>query len=449
MESRHFIKEFLSIAIPIICQYFLATSLNLIDTMMVGQLGDQSIAAVGIGNQIFFVINLFLLGIGSGVGIFVAQFLGNQNHRGVNKTIILGQCIALVVTISATVIILGFGQTIMGWFTRDRVVVDLGTSYLKTVSYTYIIMGITSVFSAASRSAGNSKLPMVASFAGVSVNTIGNYILIFGFGNIPALGVKGAALATVLARGVEWMVLVAFIYTKYEIVAVRLRDAFSISHTFIRGFLGQIGVLILKDSIWGFGATLYIAIYARMGTEAVASVNVVNSIRGLCFVLLMGISNAAIVMIGNQLGQNKSQLAYRYALAFQKLTVGASILVAVTLTVFRSHLIGLFNVSPVVRDNMNLIILVFSTFFFVEGYNMVTVLGVLRSGGDNKFCLYMDLLAVWCIGLPIAFVGAFVSKLPVYWVYGLILFQELFKFVLLLRRTISKKWINNIVEHIE
>lgn len=440
-----FKKAFLAIAVPVTLQYLLRSSLNLIDTVMVGQLGDTAIAGVGIGNQIYFVMNLFLLGITSGMGIFVAQFYGKGDEENIKKVTGLGLGMTALIALLFSVVAYFWNEHLMGFFTDDRAVIELGSSYLKIVSFSYFATGVTAVFSTVTRTTGKPNMPLIASIVGILMNSIGNYLLIFGIWQFPQLGVDGAGIATVIARLVECSIIVIAVYKYHTLASIKLKHVFKVSLEMIRRFFKQSFILIIKDATWGIGVTLYVVIYAKMGTDVVAAVNIINTVRTIAFVLMMGIAGASSVIIGQELGAGRVDNAYDMAGQIQKVTVMVAIISGVLVMVSKSWVLSLFNISDVVYQNADGLLMIFSLFFVFESYSMTSVMGILRSGADNKFCMYMDFVAIWIIGLPLAYISGILLHLPLMVVYVCVLSPELFKNVVLFKRIRSKRWMNNIV----
>lgn len=444
-QQQAFNRALITIALPVSLQYMMLTSLNMIDTIMVGQLGDKAIASVGIGNQVYFLLSMLLLGVSSGSAIFVSQFYGKNDEANIKKVVGLSLLLAII---SASLYFLGvffFNQGIMQLFTIDPTVILLGSQYLKIVSLSYVVTAITTVFSSVSRSTENAKLPMRASFTAVILNTILNYIFIFGLGSLPALGVVGAAIATVISRLIELLIILYGVYHKQNLVAVKLKHLVTFSKTLFNRFVQQSSTIIIKDLIWGVGTTVHMIIYARMGTESVASINLLNTIRSIAFVLIMGLSNACIVLVGKKIGESSFDVAYQFALKFRNMTLGIAMALGFVLWAVRHIVLMPFNISATVYDHTATMLMIFSLTFAIEAYNMISVLGILRSGGDTKFCLYMDLVAVWVIGLAMALIGGILLKLPIPMVYAMVFAQEIFKAILLTHRIKSKKWIRSLV----
>lgn len=421
------------------------TSLNMIDTIMVGQLGDNAIAAVGIGNQVYFLLSLLLLGISSGCSIFVSQFFGNKDYDNIKNIVGLALLLSFVCAFLYFLIVFVFNLSIMKIFTRDSKVIVLGSQYLKLISLSYVITAVTSIFSTVSRSTENAKLPMFASFTAVILNSLLNYVFIFGVAFIKPMGVSGAALATLISRIIEFLIITFGIYSSHSLVAISRKHLLNFNKKLLERFMSQSGIIIIKDVIWGAGATVYAIIYARMGTPAIASINLLNTFKSLAFVLIMGLSNACIVMVGKKIGENNSKLAYEFAIRFRRLTIIVSLVIGSIFFMIRPILLKPFNISPLVYNNAFNLLMIFSITFVFEAFNMISVMGILRSGGDTKFCLYMDIVAVWLIGFVMAFIGGVVFKLNIEAVYAMVLSQELFKGYLLYKRVHSKKWINRLI----
>jgi putative MATE family efflux protein len=443
--DRSFLRRFFQLAVPVTLQYFFAASLNLVDNVMVGQLGAVELAAVGLANRVYFLLLLFLLGVSGGASIFASQLWGQRDVASIRK--ILG----LSVSIAGTAGLLFFGAgafasvPILRIFSDDPAVVAEGSRFLAISSVSFVMLAITSCYAAVLRSTGEVKLPMMVNVVALVVNTALNYVLIFGLFGMPRLGVAGSAIATVIARAVETAALLWFSYSRRLVVAARLSELTGISADLARRFVLATGTVVTKDMIWAVGVTIYMAIYARMGTDVVASLQIVFTIQQLATVFFNGISSAALVMVGNRIGAGDERSAYAYAKRFLVITllVGAAIGL---LTVLGSGLIlAPYRVPAQVTADARSLLFVFAAFLAISTFNTVAVVGVLRAGGDTLFCLIMDLVAVYVIGMPFAVIGALVLKLPVATVFACVTLQEVFKFALCLKRVISRRWINNLV----
>jgi putative MATE family efflux protein len=444
-----FYKNLFRIAIPITIQNLIMSSLNFVDTIMVGQLGETNIAAVALANQLFFLIALFLFGVGSGASVFVAQFWGKKDVINIRKVLGLSMLCSVVVSVLATLIVMTFPEVVLSLFTKDTEVIRISASYLRIVCFSYIPTSITFCFASTLRSTGQSKLPMIASAVALSVNTVLNYIFIFGKLGMPAMGARGAAVATVIARFAEAILILGVVYSLKLTPAASFRELFAFSRDFAVRFFQVVIPVIMNEVLWSTGVTMYTVVYGRMGTNILASINIASAIEGISFVLFRSMSNACAVLVGNKIGEGDEQTAFTYSLRMAILGPALGIAVGLILFFSSGNLLVFYNVTEQVYENARIILRIFSFIIPLKVFNMINIVGILRSGGDTKFSLILDTFGVWFIAVPLAFVGGLVYHLPVYIVYVLVNLEEIFKFSLGLKRFISKKWINNVIVQME
>ena len=444
-SDLNFYKYFFSLAIPIVIQSFMAASLNMIDNVMVGQLGDASIAGVGLGNQVFFVLQLFLIGVGTGASLFAAQFWGKKDSSNIKRVLGFSLLVGLGISGLYFLAVVLMPGKIISIFTGEQDVIREGADYLGAVSFSYLVTAFNFCVASVMRSVGRVRQPMIANVAGIAVNTVLNWMLIFGKLGMPALGVKGAAIATVIARGVEMLVLLVFIWPKKKKLRVLLGEMFTFNMAFVKRFFAISSVMILKDVIWGVGVTVYMVIYGHMGKEVVAAFNIVQAVRRLSTVLFAGFANACLIIVGNLLGASNFSQSETDVKRIVKLTIVTGLAVGVLIVVLRPLIILPYDVSAEVKEIVSNLLLITGFIVTAAVINMVVVMGVLRGGGDANFSLVMDLLAVYVVGLPLGLLAAFVWKLDVYGVFIMINIQEFFKVALLYFRVRSRKWQRNLV----
>jgi putative MATE family efflux protein len=443
-NDKKFFKSMLKLAVPIILQNLILSSLNLVDNIIIGGLGETAIASVGLANQYFFLLNLLLFGIASGSSIFTAQYWGNKDIPNIKR--VLGLCIiaggsaAFLFTLGGLLI----PEQILGVFSKDRDVILLGSQFLRIISLSYVITSITFAYSFTLRSTGQVKIPMAVSVTALAVNTVLNYLLVYGYFGFPKMGVRGSALATLIARAVEMTLILFAVYKTKNVIAGSIKEMTSLTKSFIKSFLKVTTPVILNESIWALGVTMYAIVYARMGTEVIASTNISSTIERITWVIFMGLGNACAVMIGNKIGEGNEKDAFIYAKRFIILGPSLAILAGI-IVYFNSHFIlSAYNISPTVYNYAVKNLMVFSIFLWVKVFNFTSIVGILRSGGDTTFCLIIDTAGVWLIGVPLVALAGLKFGLPVYWVYAFVYTEEVFKLLLGLPRILSKKWINNL-----
>lgn len=442
-DSR-FLRKALIIACPVALQGMLNTLVNLVDTLMIGTLGETAIAAVGLANKVFFVFNLLIFGIVSGAGILAAQFWGSGDVKSIRKTLGLSILMALGGALLFVTPATLCPELVMRIFTASEGSIELGASYLRIAAFTYPFIALTSVYVAMLRAVNRVAFPVISSCIAIGLNIFLNYVLIFGKFGAPAMGVAGAAVATLTARILEICLVVCYVYLRKLPLACGFKGLFGWSRKFIARFAVTAAPVIANEFMWGLGTTLYSLAYGRMGDQAVAAITIATTIQDLVVVLFQGLSAATAVILGNELGAGKLKRAEKYATQFFILQFIVTIVAAAAVVAIRWPVISLYNITPEVANNVNLCILVFAAYMPSKMFNYINIVGVLRSGGDTNMCLFLDTSGVWLFGVPLAFLGALVWRLPIYVVYGLVMVEEVYKTAAGYMRYRQKKWLKNL-----
>lgn len=445
LKDKIFLKAMLAIALPIALQNLITSSLNMVDTLMITTLGQTSIAAVGLANQFFFFYILIVFGINSGTSIFIAQYWGKEDIKSIRKVLGLAVSLSAVMGTVFTIIAFLFPQLIMRILIDEPAVIKIGSDYLRIVALSYIPTSVSFAYSVALRTTGKPNIPMKISAISFVTNTFFNYILIFGKFGIPAMGVKGAAWGTVIARFVEIGVTLYAVYSKNGVLAAKFSELVSWNRDFVSKYLKTTYPVIFAEAAWSLGQVLYSIAYAKLGEEATAAIQIANTIQNVFFVLVRGIANACTVMIGSKIGSGDEEEAYEYAKHFMIIATILGVILGsiqaltpkLTLMLFRGLDQSLYDVSKTLLVVMGLT-------FVIRVFTATGIVGVLRGGGDTTFAMIIDVGSVWIVGVPLAFIGAMLLKIPVYWVYAIVTIEEVIKIIVIIPRVISKKWIKNI-----
>lgn len=314
--DKKFYKTLFFVAVPITLQNLMQSMVNMLDSIMVGQLGSLEIAAVGLGNQIFFILTMILFGIASGGSIFIAQYWGKKDVANIRKTLGLMISFSLIISALFTVAALFFPKLLISFYSNDPKVIEVGGQYLRLVAISYPITAISFVVSQAFRSTEHVKLPMVATMISLVVNGVFNYLFIFGIGPFPAMGVSGAALATIISRFLEFFILYSVAKKNNYEALDSFKSMMSYNMYFIQRYIKIAFPVIVNETLWGFGVTLQNAIFAKISTDAIAAFNITGTISQLTWVFFIGIGNAAAIIIGKQIGAEDTQKALKYANKF-------------------------------------------------------------------------------------------------------------------------------------
>ncbi|MEG0013027.1 MAG: MATE family efflux transporter [Cellulosilyticaceae bacterium] len=445
-KDKAFLKSLWVLALPIALQSFITSSLNLIDNVMVGKLGEQAIASVGLANQFIFIFSLCIMGVNAGASVFMAQYWGRKDMPSIKKVLGLDITVGFVVSMLFGLICMFTPEIVMEILSKDQAVINLGIGYLRIVGISCIFTNFTQAYSSALRSTEQVKVPMYASLIGVMVNAVLNWVFIFGKLGAPEMGVYGAALATTIARLVEMLFIVGYVYMSKNKVASSLKELFSFDKSFVKVYFKTSWSVIANELIWSVGLAAYSTAYARISTNAVATMQIANTLNNVFTVLLVGMAVGTAIMIGNKIGAGEEEEARNCATNTGILTPMVSIVVAVAIWVLAPVVLKPFNVTQETYQDTIQVLRIMALFFPIKAFNMVMIVGVFRGGGDTTYSMLVQAGTVWLYSVPIAFIAVTVFALPVQAVFFLISTEECVKIIFELTRLKSGKWLKNVIE---
>lgn len=445
-KQQSFFKKLVVIVLPIIIQNLLSSTLNFIDVFMIGQLGEDSIAAVGSSNQFYFIVLMLVFGISSGSAIFSSQYWGKKDIVNIKRMLSIGLSISLLVTLLIAVFCITSPDTILKLFSSDTNVINLGSDYLKIVAISFVMMSITINVGVTLRSTENVIYPMIASLIGILTNTILNYILIFGKFGFQEYGVIGAAYATIISRSLELVILICISYFKKLPSAMKIQQFFDLKFIHFKIYFSKALPVIISNFGWATGYSVYSMIYGHINTESLVAFNISGSIERICMIFFTGFGMACSIMVGNKLGTNNIDDAKGYANNFILLGLIFSLIISINLFFLKSSLANIFNLNNNSELYLKGILIVMSFGIFFKATNIIFNMGIFKAGGDTLFSMIIDVGGVWLIGLPIAFIFSFFFKFSIQIVVGLVLIEEVIKVILGYMRFKSEKWLNNIID---
>lgn len=448
-KDKMFLKAMFVIALPVIVQHIISIGLNMIDTVMVSSLGENSIAAVGLANRVYFIFTTICFGIFSGASIFIAQYWGAGDTKNIKKVLGIDLVIGSLLSIIFSIVVLVFPKQILSIFIDNENVIKLGADYLVIVAFSYFFTAISFAFNFSSRAIYRLKIPTIINAIALCMNTFINWLLITGNLGFPALGVKGAAIATLIARVFEFFALIYFIYKDCDHpLAGTIKEFLSWDFEMLTNILKTSFPVILSETAWSVGTSVYFIAYGYIGSYAIAVIQISYSISDFFQALFFGIGNACAVMIGNDLGKNNFDEAFDNSKKFVKLTLVLSIIFSALLFIFRGSIIKFFNLAPETNYYLDKTLIVFSIYFTPKMFTYMFICGILRAGGDTKFCMFVDIISIWFIGVPLSFISVLILNLPIHWVMAVVFSEEAIKMLITLKRYTSKKWINNLINAI-
>lgn len=445
MQKLDLYKSLWLVAVPIVIQNLIGNSLVLIDTVMISQLGEAAVAAVGIAGKLQFMYILITFGCYSGASIFMAQYFGSKDYEKLRLTMAIQLILGFGAGAIFTMIALVFGREYMSIFSNDIEVIELGVKYLKYFGVGFVIHCFSYAYIVSLRSIRDAVYPMIVSIIAIVVNTSLNYVLIFGHFGFPELGVEGAAIATTISRVVETSLIVYSIwFGKRKILRNRPGDLSKLTWDYFKKYLKIASPVIINESLWGLGTVIFTIAYARLGTSALASAQVASTVYDIMLVFAFGLASSVGTILGNQLGQGNISVAIGYSRRITWIAFGCGILTGLMQLLCLPLVPMFFKLEPSVILDVQKILVVRALFSPLVTLNWTSIVGVLRSGGDTVAGMIFDLVPLWFVAIPLAFVGAFYFGLPIYVVVALTCMEEFVKLFLSVPRLLQNKWANNI-----
>ncbi|TPE20670.1 MATE family efflux transporter [Clostridium perfringens] len=448
-RDKRFYRLLFSIALPIAVQNLITFMVSMVDTLMVGALGEIQLSAVSIANNLFFVLTILMFGLAGGSNIMISQYWGKGNVKTIHKILAIMYRVCLLITGIFIFIALFLPKYFMGIFTTDKAVIYFGASYLRIVCIGYLFYSITNCTIMMLRSVKTVSISIIVYTASLVVNSILNWILIFGNLGAPELGIRGAAIATVCARITEFSIVLVFMFIYERKIGLKIEHLLKLDKEILKDYVGLCTPVLCNELLWAIGASMISVIVGRMGTEVVAA----NSINGVAHqfvtVFIFGMSNATAVIIGNTIGEGKKEKAKEYAYSIGIFSVVMGCISGLMILLIKPFVVNFYNVSYSTKLIAMEIMTVTSGIIVFQSLASNFMMGVLRGGVDAKFVLINDLIFMWLVAIPGGFFVAFVLELPVALVFLVIKCDEILKSLTSVYRVISGKWINDVTKDYE
>ena len=451
--DKRFWGSMLTLAVPIAVQNLLTSSFTLVDTLMVGQLGDICLAAVGMAGQWSWLLNMVIFGFCSGAAVFFAQFFGDRNKQGFIHTYGIAAVSGLFFAVLFMLVGFCIPRTVISIFNGDASVLDAGVQYLKIAVFSYPAVMMNTLVNVVLRSTKRVKLPMVVAIFTTVLNAFLDYGLIFGAFGLPELGVRGAAIATVLSAWSGVLILfVVMAFMRDEVLFAPLTELFGFDKAFAKTFFRRATPVVCNETLWGLGTVAYNIIFSNMGYEYTAALSILRTFENIAFAFFVGMNNAACVMVGQDIGRGDIANGVSKSRRFMLLIPLMGTIIGAVVLLLRDQLIGLFNMGNAITDKTLIaargIMLVYALELTVRNIPYVAIVGVFRSGGDTTKGMKYDLCCLWLISVPITFIGAYILKLPFIAVFALsYICEDYLKSFLCIRYFISNKWIKPVTEN--
>ena len=440
-RKRSLRKEIVRLALPIALQQFMTALVGACDAIMLGKLSQDAMSAVSLATQVTFVFNLFMFAFMAGENMFVAQYYGKGDYTGISQvfslvTKICG-CIA-VVFLAGT---LFFPEQLMRILTNEETLIVLGSEYLRVIGISYVFSGIAQIFLAIMKNCGAVNMSTLINGVMVILNIALNAVFIFGLSGFPKMGIKGAALATVLATVVQFLWSVGYVLCRIRAVKFSLR---SCEKKLFGRFWQKTVPLLINNLAWGIGFSMYSVIMGHLGTDAVAANGIANISKNLVVCFCLGLGNAGSIIVGNRLGADRLQEAKEEGETLTKTAIIAGIVSGLVLIALSPFITKMVDLTPTARGYLQKMLLISSYYIAGKSVNCMTIGGIFAAGGDSKFGMLCDSVTLWCIIVPLGCICAFILKLPVMVVYFVLNLDEIIKLPVVYKHYKKYKWIKNL-----
>ena len=440
-RKRSLRKEIVRLAFPIALQQFMTALVGACDAIMLGKLSQDAMSAVSLATQVTFVFNLFMFAFMAGENMFVAQYYGKGDYTGISQvfslvTKICG-CIA-VVFLAGT---LFFPEQLMRILTNEETLIVLGSEYLRVIGISYVFSGIAQTFLAIMKNCGAVNMSTLINGVMVILNIALNAVFIFGLSGFPKMGIKGAALATVLATVVQFLWSVGYVLCRIRAVKFSLR---SCEKKLFGRFWQKAVPLLINNLAWGIGFSMYSVIMGHLGTDAVAANGIANISKNLVVCFCLGLGNAGSIIVGNRLGADRLQEAKEVGETLTKTAIIAGIVSGLVLIALSPFITKMVDLTPTARGYLQKMLLICSYYIAGKSVNCMTIGGIFAAGGDSKFGMLCDSVTLWCITVPLGCICAFILKLPVMIVYFVLNLDEIIKLPVVYKHYKKYKWIKNL-----
>ena len=403
-------NEIIRLALPMALQQFMTALVGACDAIMLGKLSQNAMSAVSLATQVTFVFNLFMYAFVTGENMFVAQYYGKGDYKGISKIFSLVTKACGVVAVIFLIGTFFFPRQIMAVLTNEEELITLGSEYLRVIGISYLLSSIAQTFLAIMKNCNAVNVSTLINSVMVILNIILNAVFIFGLFGCPEMGIRGAAVATVLATVVQVVWSVGYVLGRIQSVKLNLHRC---EREITSHFWQKAIPLLINNLAWGIGFSMYSVVMGHLGTDAVAANGIANISKNLIVCFCLGLGNAGSIIVGNRLGANRLEEAKEAGGLLTRTAIIAGILSGLVLIILSPFITRMVDLTPTACGYLQKMLLICSYYIAGKSVNCMTIGGIFAAGGDSKFGMLCDSITLWCITVPLGCICAFILKLPV------------------------------------
>jgi len=441
---RLFYRSVFALVIPMALQNLIDVAITAADVLMLGNVSEAALSGSSLGGQVWFVLVLIIFGTSSGASILTAQYWGKKDVVTIERVMGIALRFTLAVSALFTAVVLIMPGRVMRLFTAEPEVISEGVKYLRIVVWTYIPLTVSILYLNILRSVEKVAISMAIHLIGLVVNIGLNAVLIFGLLGFEPMGITGAAIATAIARGVQFIIAIVYSLRKKAALHIRVGYIFAKAGILLRDFLHYSLPVVFNELMWSLAVSMNTSIIGHLGKAAVSANSVAQTARQLAMVVGLGISNATAILLGKTIGAGNMEEAEQNAKRFIRLSLLSGCIGAVIILCVIPAAPSFLSFSDEALSYLTAMLIVMSYFCIASGVNTTLVVGVFRSGGDARFGVFVDVGVMWLITIPFAALAAFVFHWDVRVVYAILMSDELIKILPIALRYRSKKWLKNV-----
>ena len=443
-ENKIFYKKLIALVLPIAFQNLMTALVSASDALMLGFLDQSSLSAVSLATQVQFVLNLFYVALTIGTTVLAAQYWGKGDRISVEKVLVISLKISVLISGVFFLAASCCPRLLMKIFTNEPKLIELGIPYLRIVSWSYLFMGVSQIYLCIMKNSGRTLKSTVYGSIAVILNIILNAVLIFGLFGFPKLEIAGAAIATVISRVVE-LILVFIENAKKDVVRVRREFLISSSPELKKDFYRYTTPVLANELVWGCGFTMFSVIMGHLGDDAVAANSIANIVKNIIACVCLGIGTGSGIIVGNELGIGNLEQARNYGRKLCTIAWIAGVISGIFLLLCSPFILNFAdNLSDQAHQYLHTMLYICAYYMIGKSINSTVVAGIFCSGGDTRFGFLCDIVTMWIIIVPIGMLSAFVWKLPVLVVYFLLNLDEFVKLPAVYRHYKQYKWVKNL-----
>lgn len=452
-KEKNFYRHIFAIAIPIALQNFISFAVNMMDTVMLGKADGTGIflSAASLGNQPFFILSMIAFGLAGAATVLSAQYWGKQEVKTIRIIFSIVLKLCFVASVVFGVAVIAFPEQIMKLYSSSPEIIAAGADYLRIVGIAYIFSGISITMICSLRCVELVKISVVVNLISFFTNVFLNYCLIFGNLGFPRLGIKGAAIATVIARIVEFIIVFIYVLFIDKRLKFRFKDIFLFNKEIAKDLFKFGGPVFANEVLWSLGTTVQAAILGHItyaNGDPVAANSIASTVMQFATIIIFGVANAAAVVVGKAIGENDIEKAKRSAKRIRIMSLIVGFVAMCTIFLLKPLALSFYDVPETTRALASDFLTVTAFIVFFISFSATSIMGILRGAGDTRFCLWAEMGALWVAATPLAFIAAYVLQLPVVLVLILMRIDEPLKSLICFIRMKGNKWIKSVTREI-